>query len=673
MRFPAACLFFLLWLIFCLPSSYSFSNIPVNFFASGNYPHLNYRNETVFKRAFENYLRGKYKKAAGQFWLYTLSGKILKNYALYYEGLSLFKIKEYHKANYVFILLTKSFPNFIFYKNAVFYLALSESRNGYYSSEISDFKYIIKHSKKSAVRSYAMFKIYKADLRLKNHASANNYLLRIYLNYPYFSKIHKIKFNEKDMSEPEKIKRGMDLYYDSYYAESLGLLKNIARKNAVAEFIILKDLMKIKSPAFIEKADKCLTGGGECGGVKKLKILTLKARYYYTLDKRRQTLSVLNFIAGKYGFLDGRLNKIYRALVWRGVLNDLKNEKMFNAAKRLKSFFIIDDGVNGETAKFLFWYGVVLEKLGYKNRASFYFNILKMSKVLRYSYYGIMSGIEMNKISGVNNFKGGSKTEELNKLEIAVYNEGYLNSGSGFKEMLKKNRSLKLNFKRLKALLNLKLYYLSDIEINRLIPLIRNKKTAAFLAYMLYRNKNYGAAINFISNFIHSYKFRFLILNAGFLKILYPRPYFGYVKKYAYRYGTPVNLIYGVMRQESLYNPVCYSSASAIGLMQIIPSTGYYIARRTGCYSFNPSMLYRKNINISFGSYYLKTLLNMFNGRKYLAIASYNAGPGAVAYWKNFLLKDYAMPLFIELIPFNQTRNYVKRVLANYYVYNALY
>jgi soluble lytic murein transglycosylase len=84
-------------------------------------------------------------------------------------------------------------------------------------------------------------------------------------------------------------------------------------------------------------------------------------------------------------------------------------------------------------------------------------------------------------------------------------------------------------------------------------------------------------------------------------------------------------------------------------------------------------MLYRKNINISFGSYYLKTLLNRFHYKKYLAIASYNAGPGAVAYWRNGLMKNYEMPLFIELIPFNQTRNYVKKVLANYYVYNSLY
>ena len=66
-------------------------------------------------------------------------------------------------------------------------------------------------------------------------------------------------------------------------------------------------------------------------------------------------------------------------------------------------------------------------------------------------------------------------------------------------------------------------------------------------------------------------------------------------------------------------------------------------------------------------------MLNLFHYKKYLAIASYNAGPGAVAYWRNGLMKNYEMPLFIELIPFNQTRNYVKKVLANYYVYNSLY
>jgi Soluble lytic murein transglycosylase and related regulatory proteins (some contain LysM/invasin domains) len=160
---------------------------------------------------------------------------------------------------------------------------------------------------------------------------------------------------------------------------------------------------------------------------------------------------------------------------------------------------------------------------------------------------------------------------------------------------------------------------------------------------------------------------------ADFLKLAYPRPYFSYVNRYANHYGIPINLIYAVMRQESLYNPACYSSASAIGLMQIIPSTGYYIAKRVKCYNFNPPMLYSKNINIQFGSYYLKTLLDQFNNKKYLAIASYNAGPNAVNYWKTYSFKGDNMLLFIESIPFNQTRNYVKKVLTNYYLFNAIY
>ena len=647
--------------------SYSF-----NLLAKNTYPYLNYKNEIHFKKAYDNYLRGRYKQAAGQFWLYTIKGRLLINYALYYQGLSLFKLKEYHKADYVFLKLANSYPKFIFYKNTVFYLALSEEKSGYYFSEISHLRYIIKHSEKPTVRSYAMFKIYKTYLKLKNYRRADNYLLRLYIDYPYFSKVHNINFKEAGLNDSQRIKRGLDLYYDSYYLESLALLKNISHKSKKARFIILKDLMKLKSPLFLKKVNKYLY---KYFGVKKLSLLNLKARYYYyILHNPKKTIILLNYIVEKYGFLSKNLMTIYREVVWNSVLQDLKSGRYISAANKLKSFLTIDDKVNADNAKFLFWYGVMLKKFGYKSRASFYFNIIKGSRLLRYSYYGIMSGIMINEIDGIRGIYAKSQ------------NAGYMHNFSGrdgdaagskympvFKKTLETNPPLNLTFKRLKAFLNLKLYSLSNTEMERFYALMHNKRVDAFFAYMLYKNRDYEAAINLTSNLIYNYKYKSLLLNRRFLKILYPRPYYAYVRKSAYHYGIPVNLIYGVMRQESLYNPMCYSSASAIGLMQIIPSTGYYIARQFGYYDFNPSMLYRKNINIGFGSYYLKTLLNQFDNRKYLAIASYNAGPGAVSYWKNYLLKNYKMLLFIELIPFNQTRNYVKRVLANYYVYNLLY
>jgi soluble lytic murein transglycosylase len=684
-------------------ASYSFTFSSANFLSKNAYPRLNYANEINFKNAYNNYLRGRYIQAAEQFRLYAARGRILRNYALYYRGICLFKLKEYRKADYVFLKLAGLYPKFAFYKSAIFYLAISEKKNGYYYSEISHLKYIIEHSEKSPVRSYAMFKIYKAYLKLKNYKQADKYLLTLYIDYPRFSKMHNINFDETHLAYSQKIKRGLDLYYDSYYLESLSLLKGAAgagRKRAA--FITLKDLMRLKSPLFLKKADKCLNRakGKSCYkyyGVGRLEILNLKTYYYYyILHNPQKTMFLLNYIAEKYGFLDKNLTEIYREIVWNGVLNDLKNGRTLSAARSLKSFFIVDDRVNADNAKFLFWYGVILKKLGYKNRASFYFNIIKGSRFLRYSYYGIMSGIMINKMGGIY-----AKNE----------NVGYIyNNSIGARSDIIGSRHLRMfesniTFKRFKAFLNLKLYFLSNIEMQRFVALMHKKfsgekggyggkniagksnnveaksgpgmdstgKSIAFLAYMLYKNRYYGTAISLASDLIYNDKYKSLLLNRQFLKILYPLPYFDYVRKYSVYYGVPVNLIYGIMRQESLYNPVCYSSAEAIGLMQIIPSTGYYIARRTGCYNFNPSMLYKKNINISFGSYYLKTLLKRFNNRKYLAIASYNAGPGAVAYWKNYLLKSDGMPLFIELIPFNQTRNYVKRVLANYYVYNSLY
>jgi soluble lytic murein transglycosylase len=627
-------------------------------------------------------LRGRYGQAVGQFRLYEQKGRLLSNYALYFQALSLFKLKEYRKSDYVFneLAVSNSNEKFAFYKNAVFYLALAEEKNDLYPQEISHLKYIIARDDKDSVRSYAMFKIYKAYLKLKNSNQADYYLLRLYIDYPYFCRIHKIFLNKKaKLNYSQRIRRGLDLYYDSYYRESLSLLKKILGKSKRARFITLKDLIKLGDPSALRKIDECIKGGKGINsykyyGVKKIKLLDLKAfYYYYILHKTQKTEDILNFIASKYGFLDKKNVGIYRAIVWSGVLRDLKEGSLISAAKNLKSFLSINAKVNADNAKFLFWYGVILEKLGYKSRASFYFNIIKGSRILRYSYYGIMSGIMINKSNGMKGIY--AKTENLGYINDSAgfSDKSYYRYLPSFEKALKTYPLLNLTLKRLKAFLNLKLYYLANIETARFASGIRNKKFGAFFAYALYRNKKYGAAINLTSDLIYKKGYRSLLLDGNILKVLYPRPYYGYVEKYSSHYDIPVNLIYGVMRQESRYNPVCYSSASAIGLMQIIPSTGYYIARNTGCYNFNPSMLFRKNINISFGSYYLKTLLNQFRGRKYLAIASYNAGPGAVLYWRNRLLKNYGMPLFVELIPFGQTRNYVKKVLANYYVYNSLY
>ena len=102
-----------------------------DYFSKNAEPYLNYNNEAVFKKAFNSFVSGRYKTAGAEFWLYLHDGgTTLGNFALYYQGLSFINLKEYGKANYVLMKLAISYPNFIFYKNAIFYLAISEKKNG---------------------------------------------------------------------------------------------------------------------------------------------------------------------------------------------------------------------------------------------------------------------------------------------------------------------------------------------------------------------------------------------------------------------------------------------------------------------------------------------------------------------------------------------------------------
>lgn len=630
------------------------------------------KNEIYFKEAYNFYKNGNYKKAAGLFWLYTLKGRLLGGYALYYQGICFVKLKEYHKADYVLFKLIKDYRNFVFYKNAVFYLAVSEKRNGYLYSSLDNFKYIIKQTKVPSVRSYAIFQIAKIYLQLKDYREAKSYLLWIYIRYPYFSRKHHIitmlngipGFNGLRLAKLQKIERASGLYYDSYYARSLKLLSGINGKKAA--FIRIKDLFKTKSPLFAKDVNKLLkqNSGNKAGNISlRLRLLYLKAYYYYyDLHNQNKTLNLLRFILKENGYLDKRGLSIYKAIVWNKVVKGLRNGEIINAKERLEALLNVT-GSYGNNAKYLFWYGVVLKKLGMINKASFYFNLTKSASV--FSYYGIMSRIETEAPLKLNNYKKLNLKSDLNL----------------FSKILKQNPDLSIKFKRFKVFLNLRIYSLANIETQKIIKQIkkiaksRNKKLneAVLISLTDITNQygNYGYASGLGTILLHNDKP--LVKNGNFLKLVYPRPYFSYVNRYANHYKVPVNLIYAVMRQESLYNPSCYSSASAIGLMQIIPSTGYYIASKVRCYNFNSSMLYSKNININFGSYYLKTLLDQFNNKKYLAIASYNAGPNAVNYWKTSLFKGDDMLLSIESIPLNQTRNYVKKVLRNYYLYNAIY
>ena len=160
--------------------------------------------------------------------------------------------------------------------------------------------------------------------------------------------------------------------------------------------------------------------------------------------------------------------------------------------------------------------------------------------------------------------------------------------------------------------------------------------------------------------------------NPAALPFKFPQPHSDQVYKYSTKYGLDVLLVYSLIREESRFNEYAVSSSNARGLMQLIRGTANDSAREVGRYPFNFDMLFDPDVNVELGSFYLRKVLNRYNGEIPLGLASYNAGPGRVSEWVDEI-GYYNYDEFIEQIPITETRNYVKRILRSYGAYNALY
>ena len=130
--------------------------------------------------------------------------------------------------------------------------------------------------------------------------------------------------------------------------------------------------------------------------------------------------------------------------------------------------------------------------------------------------------------------------------------------------------------------------------------------------------------------------------------------------------------VYGLIRQESRFIARARSSVGASGLMQVMPKTAHYVARKIGLTSYTHSDIDSAETNILLGVNYLNIILHRFDDSWVLASAAYNAGPGRAKKWRAALQKDVDGAIFAEAIHFDETRSYVKNVLANATLYSAV-
>lgn len=152
----------------------------------------------------------------------------------------------------------------------------------------------------------------------------------------------------------------------------------------------------------------------------------------------------------------------------------------------------------------------------------------------------------------------------------------------------------------------------------------------------------------------------------------YPSPYADRLQPVAKAQGLDPAWVYGLIRQESRFITDARSSVGASGLMQIMPGTAKWIAQKMGVRDFNPGQINELETNLQFGTFYLKTVFDGLEQSPALASAGYNAGPGRPKSWRGTLDRSVEGAIFAEIIPFTETRGYVKAVLANATVYSSV-
>jgi soluble lytic murein transglycosylase len=233
---------------------------------------------------------------------------------------------------------------------------------------------------------------------------------------------------------------------------------------------------------------------------------------------------------------------------------------------------------------------------------------------------------------------------------------------------------LQFHFIRVQELRQLRMHREASREISQLGNLLPDtRETTYFLSKLCVDNQDYLAAFRYLNGLFKALRpAEVRGLPRAIWTMLYPKPFWDEVEQQARATALDPYLVVSIMRQESAFAPTAVSSAGARGLMQLMPGTAQQVSQRLQLGKVTNAMLEQPQHNIMLGTHYFASMLKRYEGNVVLALAAYNAGPGRADRW----FKEWpATPQdeFIERIPFQETRLYVKLILRNMLNYERLY
>ena len=222
--------------------------------------------------------------------------------------------------------------------------------------------------------------------------------------------------------------------------------------------------------------------------------------------------------------------------------------------------------------------------------------------------------------------------------------------------------------------------WLIDLAVEEIEAVLAQDSAAStlgpVLALLEIERGRQHVALRYAKRYVGSYFARDLPeLSRPVWETLFPLPWWEEIKKNASATELDPYLVAGLIRQESEFNPGARSRSNARGLMQLLPSTARLVARSVPNHQarqYRLVNLYRPELNVVYGTHYLRQLMNRFQGNLEYSLAGYNAGPHRVEQWLG--KGDFQEPAeFVESIPFTETREYVQAVLRGAAMYRQLY
>ncbi len=311
---------------------------------------------------------------------------------------------------------------------------------------------------------------------------------------------------------------------------------------------------------------------------------------------------------------------------------------------------IINEKENPYAIPASFWAARCLERMQRKSEAEeLYLAVIRRSEK---SYYGLRAHDRLKEL-------GRWQTSSTKNIHVADRNA-------------EQGSHLQVDFARAEELLQMGLNDLAFEHLKGALVKRTGEKGATLLraAEMAMQHRSVDRAVEFLH--IAASLDPAPPIPDELLKLLYPREKTDEICSIARSYSLDCNLVLALILQESSFNSAAVSRAGAIGLMQIMPTTGEEIARRIGKKGHERTMLFRGDYNVLLGCSHLSRLLDTFDGSLELSLAAYNAGEANARAWRR-RFRHHEMEVLVDNIPIFETRNYIKRILSNYSQYKELY